>query len=149
MGWATPTWLWNTASTRTAPDLSVSRYATRPRRDVGEREGIQVAAHMNSYLGPNGEEDALALVVARAVLVGFAEVTSLNGPVDSAHDLAERDLLRWSGENVPAANPPLGPDDTGAFQRQQDLLQVGLRKAGPFRDVSNRGRVRLPVVESQ
>ena len=104
---------------------------------------------MNSDLGPNGEEDALALVVACTVLVGFAEVTGLNGPVDSAHDLAERDLLRWSGENVPAANPPLGPDDTGAFQRQQDLLQVGLRKAGPFRDVSNRGRVRLPVVESQ
>ena len=104
---------------------------------------------MNPDLGPNGEEDALTLVVASPVLVGFAEVARLNRPVDGAHDLAERDLLGRPGENVPAANPPFGPDDSGAFQGEQDLLQVGLGKTGPFRDVSNRSRIRLSVVERQ
>ena len=37
---------------------------------VGEGEGLEVLAHVLADLGPDGEQDALALVVARPVLVG-------------------------------------------------------------------------------
>ena len=43
-------------------------------------------------------------------------------------------------ENVPAPDAALGPDKPGALQRQQDLLQVRLRKAGPLGDVAYRRR---------
>jgi len=43
-------------------------------------------------LGPHRQEDTLAFVIARTVLVRFAEVAGDDRAVDRGHDLAEGDL---------------------------------------------------------
>jgi hypothetical protein len=85
-----------------------------------------VAAHVLAEHSPDGEQHALALVVAGAVLVGLAEVADRDGAVDRAHDVRERDGRRLAGQHVAAAHPPLGPDQAGALERQEDLLEIGL-----------------------
>ena len=60
-------------------------------------------AHVLADVGPHGQQDALALVLAGAVLVGASEVAGHDGPVHGAHDLAQGDLLGRPGEDVPAA----------------------------------------------
>ena len=54
------------------------------------RERVEVAAHVLADVGPDGQQHALALVVAGAVGVGLAEVAGHDRPVDRADDLAER-----------------------------------------------------------
>ena len=79
-----------------------------------------------AHLGPDGEEHALALVVAGSAGVGLAEVAGHDGPVDRRDDLGQGDLLGGAGQHVAAAHPPLGTHQPGAFEGQEDLLQVGL-----------------------
>ena len=100
-------------------------------------------------LGPHDEQHALALVVAGAVLVGLAEVAGDDGAVDGAHDLAQRDLLRRAGQHVAAADAALRAHQTGALERQEDLLEVGLGEAGAVGDVAHRGRARRVVVQGE
>jgi hypothetical protein len=88
---------------------------------------------------PHREQHALALVVAGAVLVRLAEVADGDGPVDRAHDLAERDLLGSAGEHVAAAHPPLRAHDPGALEGEEDLLEVGLGQ--PVRSAMSRTEV--------
>lgn len=97
-------------------------------------------AHVIADLRPDCEEDALTLVVAGAVLVGLAEVACHYRAVDRAHDLSKGDLLGGSRQHVTASDAPLGPDEAGTFQGEEDLLEIWLGKARPFRDVSNRRR---------
>ena len=94
-------------------------------------------------LGPDGEQDALALVVAGAAGVGLAEVAGHDRAVDRRDDLGQGDLLGRAGEHVAAADAPLGADEAGALQGQQDLLEVGLGEAGALGDVAHRGGDRL------
>jgi hypothetical protein len=99
-----------------------------------------VVAHVLTDAGPHGEQHALALVVARAVLVRLTEISGHYRAVDRADDLAQGDLFRRSCENITAPHAALGTDEPGAFEREQDLLQVGLRKASPLCDVADRSR---------
>ena len=96
-----------------------------------------------------GQQHALALVVAGAVLVGLAEVADGDRAVDRADDVAERDRRGLAGEDVAAADAPLGADEAGALQRQQDLLEVGLGEPGALGDVADRGGARLVAVQGQ
>lgn len=98
-----------------------------------------MVAHVLADVGPHGKQHALALVVASAILVRWAEIPGHDRTVDGADDLAQGDLLRRSCENVAASYSALGTDETGAFERQQDLLQIRLRKARPLCDVADRG----------
>ena len=88
-------------------------------------------------VGPHLEQHALALVVARPVRVRLAEVAGHDRPVDRRHDLAERDLARRARQHVAAAHAALGAHEAGALERQQDLLQVGLREPGSLGDVAH------------
>lgn len=88
-------------------------------------------------------------MVARAVLVWLAEVPGLDRPVNRAHDLSERDLLRGSGEDVAATYTSLGADQAGPLEGQQDLLQVWLWKTRPLRYIAYRRRDGLAVMKSQ
>jgi len=97
-----------------------------------------VVAHVLADIGPYGEQHALALVVARAILVWRAEISGHDRAVDRADDLAQGDLFRQPGENVSASHAALGSDEPGAFECQQDLLQIRLRKARPLCDVADR-----------
>ena len=71
------------------------------------------------------------------------------GPSTARDDLGQGDLLGRPGQHVAAAHAPLGADQAGALQGQEDLLEVGLGQPGPLGDVADRGRA-LPVgVEGQ
>jgi len=88
-------------------------------------------------VGPDREQDALTFVVAGAVLVRLAEVADHDRSVNGAHDLAEGYLFRPAGKHVAAADAALGPDEAGALQCQQDLLEIRLRKARALGDVAD------------
>jgi len=99
-------------------------------------------------VGPDGQEDALALVVAGAVLVGLTEVAGGDGSVDGGDDLRQGDLLGWAGQDVAATDAPLGADEAGTLEGQEDLLEVGLGQAGALGDIPN-GCRRLGSMEGQ
>jgi hypothetical protein len=88
-------------------------------------------------------------VVAGAVLVGLAEVAHGDRAVDRAHDVGQRDRGGLAGEHVAAADAPLGPDEAGALEGEQDLLQVGLGEPGALRDVPDRRGTGAAAVERQ
>ncbi len=111
--------------------------AAGPADAVGERVAVEVLAHVVAHVAPDAEQDALALVVAGAVLVGAAEVADHDRPVDGAHDLAQGDLLGIAGQHVAAPDAPLRPHEAGPLQGEQDLLEVGLREAGALGDVAH------------
>lgn len=94
-------------------------------------------------LGPQRQQHALTLVIACPVSVGLAEISSSDGPVDGRDDLGHGDVLGITGQDVATADATLGAYDARAFQRQEDLLQVGLGEPGPLGDVSNRRGVGL------
>jgi Type I phosphodiesterase / nucleotide pyrophosphatase len=106
-------------------------------------------AHVLAYFGPHREQHALTLVVAGTVLVRLAEIPGDDGAFNGTDDLAERDVLRGPSQDVTAPDPPLGSHQAGALQRQQDLLQVGLRQSGPFGDIPDRGGLSLAGVQGQ
>ena len=83
-------------------------------------------AHVLAHICPNGEQNALALVVASAILVGFAEVTRDNRSVDRRDDLGQRDALSRSRQYVAAADTTLGAYETDALQTEEDLFEVRL-----------------------
>ena len=78
----------------------------------------------------------------------LAEVAGHDRALHRADDLAERDVRRGAGQHVAAADPPLGAHQAGAFEGQEDLLQVGLREAGALGDVADRGGLGLPGVQA-
>src|SRR5665213_4521860 len=53
---------------------------------VGQIERVEVGAHVLADVGPHRQQDALALVVAGAVLMGDAEVARHDGSVHGRHD---------------------------------------------------------------
>ena len=118
-------------------------------RDVGERVAVEVVAHVLAGLVPHGDQHALALVVARPVLVRLAEVAERDRTVDGRHDLRQLDLLGVAGEDVAAADAALGAHQPGALEGQQDLLEVGLGQAGALGDVAHRRRPVAVGVERQ
>ena len=99
-------------------------------------------------VSPDGQEDALTLVIAGSVLVRLAEVAGGDRPVDGGDDLGERDLFGRPRQHVAAADAALGADQPGALEGEQDLLEIGLRQAGALGDVPHRGR-RLGAVERE
>jgi RluA family pseudouridine synthase len=107
--------------------------------DVGQRVAPEVRTHVLTHHVPDGQQDALALVVAGAVLVRLAEVAERDGSVHGAHDVGQADLRRRSGEDVAPTHAALGAHQTGALQREEDLLQVRLGEAGAFGDVPHGG----------
>jgi hypothetical protein len=110
---------------------------------VGQREGVEVLAHVFTDLRPHRQQHALAFMLAGAVLVRSTEVASGDRAVDRGHDLAEGDLLRWPGEHIAAPDAPLGADQPRALERKEDLFEVRLRQTGALGQVANRRRARL------
>ena len=101
-----------------------------------------------AHIGPDGEQDALALVVAGTVGVGLTEVAGGDGAVDRRDDLGQGYLVGGAGQDVTAPDAPLGADETRPLQREQDLLEVRLGQTRALCDVTDRGR-RLGAVEGE
>ena len=98
---------------------------------------------------PDGQKHTLALVVAGAVLVRFAEVAQADRAVDGAEDFADANLTGRAGEHVAATDAALGPHQSGAFQCKQDLLQIWLRNRSAFGNVADRCRPDSVVVQRE
>jgi hypothetical protein len=99
-----------------------------------------MVAHVLAHLGPDGQQHALPLVVAGAVLVGLAEVARHDGSVHGADDLTEGDLRRRAGEYIAPADPALRSNEACALQGEENLLEVRLRQPSALGDVTNRRR---------
>ena len=106
-------------------------------------------AHVLADLRPDGQENALTLVVTGTVLVRQAKVAGDDRSVDRRDDRAQGDLLWRACQDVAAADAALGADQASAFQRQEDLLQIGLGESGSLRDVTHRGWAALLLTQCQ
>ena len=109
---------------------------------VGQREARQVLSHVTSDVGPDAEEHALTLVIARAIFVGLTEVARHDWSVDRGHDLGECDALSRARQYVASSDAALGAYETHAFEAQEDLFEVRLGQAGTSCQVPHRGRNR-------
>jgi hypothetical protein len=105
---------------------------------VSQGEAREVLSHVISHVSPYAEQNALALVVARTVLVGLAEISGIDRSVDSRHNLSQGYGFSRPGEDVAATDAALGPYESDALQAEQDLLEVGLGESGSFGEVAHR-----------
>lgn len=80
--------------------------------------------------------------------MGLAKIAESDRPVDRPDDHPDRDLGRIASHDIAAADTAFGSNQTRAFEREQDLLEVGLGQACSFRDIAHRGRPAV-VVEDQ
>jgi hypothetical protein len=115
-----------------------SRKAPSLVNHVCQGVALEMGAHVVADLAPYGEQHTLTFVVARAVLVGVAEVASLDWSVDGSNDLRQADLVGRAGKQISAANASLGLDEPCTFEREQDLFQIWLGESGAFRYVPDR-----------
>ena len=106
-------------------------------------------AHVRPGRGPDGEQHALAFVVAGAVGVGLTEVAGGDRPVDGADDLAQQDLVGVAGEDIAAADAAFGSHQASAFECEQDLLEIGLGQPGAVGDLAHRRRRTAVAVQRQ
>jgi hypothetical protein len=81
--------------------------AARALHHVQQGERVKVVAHVLTDVGPHGQKHALALVVARTILVWRAEIAGDDRAVDSTDDLAQGYLIRRPGQDVPASDSAL------------------------------------------
>jgi len=79
-------------------------------------------------------------VIAGAVGVGLAEVACDDRSVDGRDDLGQGDLFGVAGQYVATPDSPFGSDETGAFEGQQDLFEVGLWQRSAIGNVAHRSR---------
>jgi hypothetical protein len=93
---------------------------------VGEGETGEVLAHVVTDVGPYSEQDALTLVITRAVAVGLTEVTRDDWSVHCRDDLGERDGFGASRQDVTAPDPSFGANESYALQTEKNLLEIGL-----------------------
>lgn len=105
--------------------------------------------HELTDVRPHAEQYALPLVLARTVLVWAPEVACDDRTVDSAHDLSQRDLLRWARQHVPPSYAALGTNEPGTLEREKDLFEIRLWKARPLGDVAYGGGALLSGVERE
>ena len=106
-------------------------------------------AHVLTRNVPDGEQDALSLVVTRPVLVGLSEITQGDRSVDGRDDLGHPDVCGVLGQHIAAADAALRLDQPGSLEGQQDLLQIGLGESRAFGDVPDRGRCARVGVEGE
>jgi hypothetical protein len=105
--------------------------------------------HVVPYFGPNGKQGALSLVVASVIFVGGAKVAGHDWPVYGRHNFPQSQVIWWSGQDVAATDAPLGRDNTGTLQGEQNLLQVGLGEASSLGDVTDRSGSGVLVVQGE
>lgn len=117
--------------------------------DVGQIETLEMVSHVITGLIPDGQQDALSLVVTRTIGVGFTEVSESDGAVDGRHDVGQTDLGRRSGEGVATTDPSLRANESGAFQRQENLFEIGLGESGSRGDVAHGGRTGVVFVQGE
>jgi hypothetical protein len=100
-----------------------------------------MVSHVVSCNIPNGEQDALSFVIARAILMGLAKVTKSDGAVYGRNNVRQTNIAWSFSQYVAATNAALRTHKSGAFQSEKDLFEIGLRKSSALGNISDRGRV--------
>ena len=95
--------------------------------------------HVITGLLPDGQQNALTLMIARTILVRFPEVTQCDRTIDRRNHLVQTNLGGWASQGVAATDPPFRADQTGTFQCEQDLFQIRLGETRALGDVTHRG----------
>ena len=98
-----------------------------------------------SHVRPNGEQDALALVVTGSVGVRLAEVTCGDRTVHGRDDLGQADLLGQAGQDVATSDPSFGAHQSGPFERQEYLFEIRLGESRPLGNIPHRRGILAPV----
>ena len=96
-------------------------------------------AHHITGCIPNREQDTLALMVTCPVGVRFAEISECDGPINCREDLRKANVGGFASEYIPAPHTSFRTNNSCAFERKQDLLEVWLGECGALGNVSNRG----------
>lgn len=107
--------------------------------NIGKRVLGKVRPHVFSRHIPYRQQYAMTFVVAGPVLMGLTKIAKGDRTVDCRDNFGKTDVVRGASQHVSAADTTLGLDETGAFERQQDLLKVRLGKRGSSRNVSYGG----------
>lgn len=94
---------------------------------IRERESLEMVSHVVAGLLPDRQEHALPFVTARTTLMRFTEVAKSDGAVDGRDDFGEPDVTRCSSQGVAPTDSTFRADQSGTLQRQEDLLEIGLR----------------------
>ncbi len=74
---------------------------------VSQGKGVQVLTHVLSHFRPHCQKDALALVLAGAILVGSTEVTGNDWTVNCTYDLTQGYLLWRPGQDIASTHASL------------------------------------------
>jgi hypothetical protein len=106
--------------------------------NVGEGDAVEQGAHVGAGEGPGGQQHAVAFVVTGTIFVRFAEIADGDRAVDGAHDVGEPNLFGLASQHIATANPAFRANESGAFEREQDLFEVRLGEGGAFGDVADR-----------
>ena len=66
----------------------------------------------------------------------LTEVANRDRTIDGRDDLRQTDIGRLTGQRVSTTDSALGANQTGAFQGEQDLFEIGLGETRPLGDVA-------------
>lgn len=105
---------------------------------VGEGERVEDVSHGIRNSNPHVLHHAVPLSVVVLIEDGR------DWAVDGGYDVGQRYFLGCSRQHVPASDPALRSDDSGALDRKEYLFQIRLGKSGALGDLLD-GR-RPPVV---
>ncbi len=106
--------------------------------NVSKRVCAKVFSHVSSRKIPNRQQNTLSVVIAGAVLVWRAKISQGNWTINSRNNVRQTNLRSRASQNVPAPNSPFRFHQASTFKRQQDLLQIRLRKRRSFSDITHR-----------
>ena len=98
---------------------------------------------------PDRQENAMAFVIARAILMRLSEVAERDWAICCGNDLRKKDLRGRSGKHVSSADTALRPDETRTFQHEKNLFEVGLGEPSALGDVLHRCRAWFVCMQSQ
>ena len=78
-----------------------------------------MVTHVLTGLFPDRQQDALSLVITGPVGMRFAEVAEGDRTVDGRDDLGQTNVVRRTGQGVPAADTTLGPTSPAPFSARR------------------------------
>jgi hypothetical protein len=108
--------------------------------NVSKRVCAKMFSHVSSRKIPNRQQNTLSVVIAGAILVWRTKISQSNWAINSRNNVRQSNLRSRASQDVSAANSAFGFHQASTFKRQQDLLQIRLRKRRSFSDITHRSR---------
>ena len=128
---------------------AAGRVAPRPADHVGQREGVEVAAHVLADVGPDRRAGCTGPCARRPRSRGVARSPRPRWGRPRRCTICPRVMSRAAGRARSHRPRPAWNGPAGAFEGQEDLLQVRLGEARALGDVAYRGRAQGVAVQRQ